>query len=408
MFSHGKIYQCYGVDGGYGALELSALMLRDRGFCWIKQLNLLYFYHVCCAIHNHKPELIMRTVTKIILSAFVAFVIGYVLGFYWHIGIPWNQSRALITIITLAGAFGGLLYTARDNGLEFPHRNPDNPHVLNLGWVADCAYGVAGAYVVFLILPTELVPQESLKNSEWIPSFIKHLALALVGGYGGRSIVDRALSNIAKQAEEAKKDAAETKEKLIQIQELDTKALELVHLHLDKSERPQDIQKLKEAIKAASKAARFEIFKEARAVRTANWKHEEDIPLMERTIPIFEALIDSDGGENYHRNHGQLGYALKDKGGMDDARKEWTRAEDELTKAIELRDKEGADGFLMYELNRALCGIKLGRTPASIKQDLNAAAQSEFLHDKMRRIDLINDWAAKNRYDLETMTDIAC
>lgn len=129
---------------------------------------------------------------------------------------------------------------------------------------------------------------------------------------------------------------------------------------------------------------------------------------MERTIPIFEALIDSDGGENYHRNHGQLGYALKDKGGMDDARKEWTRAEEELTKAIELRDKEGADGFLMYELNRALCGIKLGRTPASIKQDLNAAAQSEFLHDKMRRIDLINDWAAKNRYDLETMTDIAC
>lgn len=349
----------------------------------------------------------MRFITILLIVS--ALVIGYTLCFYIKAGIPWSPNAAFFTVITFAGAFGGLLYTARDSGLEFPHRNPDNPHILNLGWVADCAYGIAGAYVVFLILPTELntghpVP-DALQNNGSILGLIKLLALALVGGYGGRSLVDRALSNIAKEAEEAKKSAAETKEKLIQIQELDTKALELVHLHLDKNEKPQDIQTLKDTIKVSSKAARFEIFKEARAVRTATWK--DDVPLMERTIPIFEALIDSAGGEKYHRNHGQLGYALKDQGGEDENMKDWKRAYEELTKAIELRDKEGTDGFLMYEFNRAMCAIKLGKNPASIQEDIQAAARRESLYKKMQKIHLITDWAKQNLYNLETLQEIS-
>jgi len=131
-------------------------------------------------------------------------LVGYFIGFYVRVGVPWSDGATIFVMITIAGAFGGLIYTARDSGLEFPYRDPDKKHVINLGWVADCGYGIAGAYVVFLILPTELTtagtPSKSLLSSSSILVLVKLLAMALVGGYGGRSIVDRALANIAKDA----------------------------------------------------------------------------------------------------------------------------------------------------------------------------------------------------------------
>ena len=341
----------------------------------------------------------------VIILILLALLVGYFVALYIRVGIPWSPNATMFIIITLAGAFGGLLYTFRDSGLELPHRNPNKAHIINLGWIADCAYGIAGAYVVFLILPTELNTGSSLSGDLFstcsILTLIRLLALALVGGYGGRSIVDRALANIAKKAEEAEKSAQETKEKINQIQELDTKARELVSHHLDKKEAPLDVQSLKDAIKVASRAARFEIFKEARIVRSENWKG--DVPLMERTIPIFEALIDNEAGEKYHRNHAQLGYALKDQGGQDESKKDWARAHQELSKAIELRDREGVSGYLMYEFNRALCSIKLGKDSASIERDIQIAARDNYLHRIIKKYNIIVDWAKKSQFDLDTL-----
>ena len=52
----------------------------------------------------------------------------------------------------MAGGFGGLLYTIRDSGFELIHKNDKENQVLRLGWLADCAYGIAGAFVVFLLM----------------------------------------------------------------------------------------------------------------------------------------------------------------------------------------------------------------------------------------------------------------
>ncbi len=353
----------------------------------------------------------MRSVIIILLAA-LAVAVGYFIGFYVRIGAPWSADATIFMIITVAGAFGGLLYTVRDSGLEFPHRDPEKDHVIKLGWVADCFYGIAGAYVVFLILPTELTtagtPSKSLLSSGSILGLVKLLAMALVGGYGGRSLVDRALANIAKDAEEAKKSAEETKKKVDQIEVLDTKAMELVNRHLDENEKVKDVQELKEAVKVASRAARFEIFKEVREVRTANWnwkKKNNNLSLMERTIPIFEALIDNNAGEQFHRNHGQLGYALKDRGGQDETKKDWEHAYREISKAINLRDREGEKGFLMYEFNRAMCGIKIGKTFDSIARDICSAARRSSLHTKIKENDIIVNWARQNNYNLETIQE---
>ncbi|TKJ34599.1 MAG: hypothetical protein CEE38_17140 [Planctomycetes bacterium B3_Pla] len=352
----------------------------------------------------------------IILLVVSAVAVGYFIGFYVRVGAPWSEGATIFMMITVAGAFGGLLYTARDSGLEVPHRDPDKNHVINLGWVADCCYGIAGAYVVFLILPTELTiagtPSKSLLSSGSVLGLVKLLAMALVGGYGGRSLVDRALANIAKDAEEAKKSAEEAKKsaeeakkKVVQIEVFDTKAIKLVNRHLDKSEKVKNVKELKEAVKVASRAARFEIFKETREVRTANWdwKKNKDVSLMERTIPIFEALIDNNAREQFHRNHGQLGYALKDQGGKDETKKDWERAYREISKAINLRDREEEKGFLMYEFNRAMCGIKIGKTFDSIAGDIRSAARRSSLHTKIKKNDIIVNWAKQNNYNLDTL-----
>lgn len=316
-------------------------------------------------------------------------VVGCLIGSYVRLGEPLSSAATVFLIVTVSGAFGGLLYTARESGIELPHRDPDNSHIWKLGWVSDCAYGVAGGYVVFLILPTDFGNAATILSDSKVFGFIKIIALALVGGYGGRSLVDRALANIAKDAEEAKKTAQETKQQMSQMQELDTRAMALVSQQFDENSDAQDVLELKEAVKAASLRARFDIFKEARAVRQENWKKNPS--LMERSIPVFEALIENTAGEQYHRTHAQLGYALKDK-----TQPDWQRAYEELNKAIELRDADGVKGFLIYEFNRALCGIALNHDPTEVRKDVTAAASRSYLKGMMKESQEFKDWAQAN------------
>ncbi len=340
----------------------------------------------------------------LILCFVLAAVSGHFIGFNCKTGCSWNGNATVFLFIVLAGAFGGLLYTARDSGIEFPHRDPEHKHILKLGWIADCAFGIAGAFVVFLILPTEIATNAQTKSLSDIVStvdLIKLLAIALVGGYGGRSLVDRALANLTKDVEEAKENAKEAKEKLVQIQETDTVARELTHLHLDGGEEEQDLSKLKTSIKKASRSARFEIFKEARKVREANWKN--NVALMKRTIPVFEALIENESGEKYHRNHGQLGYAIKDQIEDGEAKTDWKRALDELNNAINLRNKEGIKGFKMYEFNRAMCRIKLGSDANKIIEDIKSASERDSIHKKIKKLSIFKEWAAANDFDLDTL-----
>ena len=329
---------------------------------------------------------------------------GYIAGALGGWAPPVLKTIAFFLAVTVAGAFGGMLYTIRDCGIELPHRSTRGakPPRIELGWIADCAYGIAGAYIAFLILPTDLLGEgmtpDRLLSTGSVLNLIKVLAIALVGGYGGRKLVDHALSSLAK---DAKKEAKEAKEQLAQIQVGDTNALELVNRHLDSGEEAVDIAELKSAVRSASRAARLEIFKEARRMRQKHWR--EDKSLMERTIPIFEALIDNAAGESYHRNHAQLAYAIKDREKTGDPMADWERAYRELTHAIDLRDRQGARGFLMYELNRAWCAIELGKEVEEIRKDLLAASKNAYTLDLFQEIETFTSWAQANGLDLASL-----
>ena len=144
-----------------------------------------------------------------------------------------------------------------------------------------------------------------------------------------------------------------------------------------------DQQRLLAAVQRASRLVRDAVFNLAYEVRRENWATDKH--LMERTIPVFEALVRAD--PNWHAPHGQLGYALKDKSAPD-----WQAAKASLDRAVELRGDDA--GGLYYQYNRALCAIHLdpgfSASPRSTADERTRDAVVDILRQAKR--DTGDDW----------------
>ena len=168
-------------------------------------------------------------------------------------------------------------------------------------------------------------------------------------------------------------------------------------------------EELDQAVSAASRPVKVQIFNRAWQVRAENWLELDTKPKMERTIPIFRALIHSDTENHYHMNHGQLGFALKDQSAPD-----WDAAERELTMAIEIRGSWQKKGWSIYEFNRALCRImrddKFHQDLPSdesiverIMDDLRVAAKNPKIRKFIESNSTIKKWLALNKIDESSM-----
>lgn len=131
---------------------------------------------------------------------------------------------------------------------------------------------------------------------------------------------------------------------------------------------PEDINN---AIEAASRTFKAQIFYLAQDMRKNNWRDPSSKEAMERSIPLFRALALADKKDEFHMNHGQLGFALKDQRQPD-----WKAAEEELSKAISIRDRLQLEGWLLYEFNRAVCRIQLD---PQYQQDVESTAQAKAM-----------------------------
>jgi hypothetical protein len=134
----------------------------------------------------------------------------------------------------------------------------------------------------------------------------------------------------------------------------DAAAIAAVGQQLQRQTGPQEIppERLNKLIADASDSVRATLFYQAAGQRAANWLDQSTKVVMERTIPVFEALIAADVEKRYHENWGQLGFALKDRRTPD-----WKRALEALTTAIRIRGDAATYGYWLYEYNRALCRI---------------------------------------------------
>jgi hypothetical protein len=129
-----------------------------------------------------------------------------------------------------------------------------------------------------------------------------------------------------------------------------------------------DQTRLTTALMRANRQVRGAIFNLAQDLRRETWfadKHR-----MERTIPVFEALVKAD--PMWHAPLGNLGYALHDKYNPD-----LRRAFDTLTRAVLLRGDRTDEG-VFYQYNRALCLIQLDQNFAN-RTPSDAATRSAVL-----------------------------
>jgi hypothetical protein len=117
---------------------------------------------------------------------------------------------------------------------------------------------------------------------------------------------------------------------------------------------PGDHAALADSVENASARARKLIFYEAEEARTRSWRQNKAV--VERTIPIFRALIAADHDELYYKTKAKLAYALKDK--REPNAKELEEAITLLNEAIERRNLR-CEVIPLYEFNRALCRIML-------------------------------------------------
>jgi hypothetical protein len=191
--------------------------------------------------------------------------------------------------------------------------------------------------------------------------------------------------------------------------ELDSAALNLAYRQLNPEPNLKAVsqEQLDDAIAAASTPVKVQVFYQAWQLRRDSWADPKTKPKVELTIPLFRALIRSDKENAFHRNHAQLGYALKDKPQPD-----WADAEKELTTAIEIRGSWQEHGWLFYELNRAQCRI-MG-DPAfpqnlpsdrvrreQIIDDLRNAFQAPDLRPILRNDPVCKKWIDLNNVDKE-------
>ncbi|HEV7333159.1 MAG TPA: hypothetical protein VGN63_19140 [Flavisolibacter sp.] len=196
----------------------------------------------------------------------------------------------------------------------------------------------------------------------------------------------------------------EVQNKVDEKEQYDAKALSIVNQILNADAGAVNISQeaLNTIVSNASPVVKVTIFDHAQRFRQERWS-DGSFDKLSRVVPIFRALIACDVENKYHRNHGQLGYALKDKTNPD-----YPDAETEFTKAIEIRDRTGKQGkWLLYEFNRAYCRIKINELQqkevfpiAAIYQDLQKASQAKAIKEIIVNEALFMDWLRATNYKL--------
>lgn len=207
--------------------------------------------------------------------------------------------------------------------------------------------------------------------------------------------------------------------------EADHQAEKMVDVQLSHTlETPFDEKELMEIMRGASNRTLNTIYRRAKEVRNEAWKSmqvrrrqddpseskgERDIKLprrwMQRTIPIFRALTESEHRDHWHRDYAQLGYALKDTGDIREARIA-------LDIAIE-RCKQQSDKPVLphYRFNWAYCEVRIDNakhddghasdadTQAAVKEALKEGSNFPVLARAIKDDPEIQSWLDRNGLD---------
>jgi tetratricopeptide (TPR) repeat protein len=285
------------------------------------------------------------------------------------ISFPIVQDLIILSVLSLVGAFGGYLSAVQ----RHITRSTDPKTTFK---VSQMLQGAAGAIIIVTLSPVDphilSAPFATAADQSAIDFFIKLIALALIGGYAGGSLLESSAKQYAKQIDE-KIDEIEQRvesqeEEQKRTRELVRNAEEIFRgLKMSASE----LARFEKAVQESSTSARYQIAYRADEVRRQHW--QKDKKQLKRSELIFRSLLKTGDAKLNHWWYASLGYCLKD---MEEPN--YLEAIRRFDEAIEIRGQEAKSGA--YEFNRAICYIKLDNPTnpiftKGIQNDLYAASK---------------------------------
>jgi hypothetical protein len=330
------------------------------------------------------------------------------------------KAFIILSVLGAAGAFGGYLSAAQRH--IKCSTSPNAPFK-----IASMLQGVAGAIIIVTLSPVdphilsapfatadaskpggqqerptavepvttqmatalyELEERRKRENQDRIANieelFIKLIALALIGGYAGGSLLESSAKQWAKKIEEIGQKQEEIGQKQESMEDEQKRSLEAIRetakILRGLEQSPVELARFETMVRQVSSFTRFDIANRADEVRRQHWQN--DRIQLEWASLIFRALLKTDDAKSNHWWYASLGYCLKDQPIPD-----YEAALRCFNTAIEIRGLEARSGA--YEFNRAICYIKLDsltnpKFSKQIKKDLDAASKHA------RFLDIIN------------------
>jgi len=320
---------------------------------------------------------------RYLLLLLIGFGFAYAIGLLIQFGslegsgmskayrISWAAQREILFVVPayfnlcIAGCFGGLLHSMLTQGsVDLPSLGGNGDQGLKPGFLGDCAVGIVGALIAFLALPDEMkkAPAEAMG--------ILVFSTGLVGGYGGKDILDRALKRL-----------------LTRIEIVDAQSLNLIALSGDAGieERANkqinhglpavELSQLQQQLSAGSLDSRTmeRILARARDARRLGSRVPTYSERTNRVLPILEAI--AKGTPNHAGVLSQLGCAYRDC--------QPPRLQEAMTafnRAIDLQQKAGGADLWPMQLDR-LVALILAAEPNEQEQQHQAVSSRTILQE---------------------------
>lgn len=321
-------------------------------------------------------ELIEPLISPFLIGLFLAVILAWLVsyveknGYYDKLGI--FIINPLLLNLVIGGSLGGLLYSMLvDQVLEFPTLTKDKGGI-KPGFVWEIFLGIVGAMIAYGYL-FFIAKYKIYSDNIGIITFVA----ALVGGYGGKTLIGAVLKRFITQVETVNlQNVLEKQQKLDNKQQVKD-IQRLANQQIQKGLQPPELSVLTKNLETGDKIVNDRVFAAAREARRLGARVQAYSDRINRTIPIFESLAISDPTDD--RYQAQLGCALRDA-----LPPELDQAIIKLDKAIDLRQPSSDDNW-HYELDRVVALIKKSLTESDA--DSQDSYLSQRILDDLKTID---------------------
>ena len=313
------------------------------------------------------------------------FLTGLAIGLFYVLLVSgfwpnWGLLETRVLVLIFSGILGGVIYTILVDGhVEMPRFVAGKGDKFEAGLFGDILLGIAGAVVLdFIAQSLEIEFTENLEVA----------AAGIVGGYGGRAILQFALQRVFKDINLLEADRQRYLQANLQanlqrrLERMDSLELvEQLNQQIESGLSAAELGRLTAEIKQAELGDRQRIYKLASEFRRKAKQLGESVQV-ERSIPIFEALVESDSQK--HQYYAELAFAHKDSGSSD-----WVQVIQYLDRAIALRGNQQRTETWNYELSRAITRIQAAHE-ASGSYDFDPAVHERIIADLLAVAEIYN------------------